>query len=364
MIPATKTHWAVRVNHRHRTGGFAMLLVIVGLHMARQDQGLGVWLALVGQFAVYPHVAFWIASRAPDPMAAEINLLRLDALSLGAWIAVLHFPLWISFGVFISTSQNLTLYRGTRGWLEAVASLILGCVLTGWINGWTLQPQTDPLVTALAIIAIALYLFSVSLESQRRSMGLRDTRQELRVKELALQQQLTENQSLQAKLSEQARRDALTGLFNRRHLSDIMDRELARCARDGQPLSLLMIDIDHFKHVNDTFGHQVGDDVLRETARLLDERTRASDLLFRYGGEEFLLVMSGDALTAKAVAEKLRQHYAASPLTSGSHPVMATLSIGVSTFADHGVTFDSLVQAADQALYRAKDAGRNRVEVA
>ena len=341
-----------------------MLLVIVGLHMAQQDRGPGLWLALLVQFVVYPQVAFWIARRAADPIAAEIRHLWLDALSLGAWIAVLHFPLWISFAMFIGTSLDLTLYRGRRGWLEGVASLIVGCALAGWVTGWTLQPQTDPLVTALAIVTITLYLFSVSLESQRRSMGLRDTRQELHAKEHALQQQLAEIQSLQAKLREQARRDALTGLFNRRHLSDIMDRELARCARDGQPLSLLMIDIDHFKSVNDTRGHQVGDDTLRETARLLGERTRASDMLFRYGGEEFLLVMSGDALNAREIAEELRQRYAASPLTSGSSPVIATLSIGVSTFGDHGMTFDELVQAADQALYRAKSAGRNRVEIA
>jgi diguanylate cyclase (GGDEF)-like protein len=166
-------------------------------------------------------------------------------------------------------------------------------------------------------------------------------------------------------LREQAHRDALTGLFNRHHLSDIMDRELARCARDGQPLSLLMIDVDHFKQINDQFGHQVGDDVLRETARLLAERTRDSDMLFRYGGEEFLLLLvAADALVAKAVAEELRQRYALSPLTRVGSPVMATLSIGVATFADHGTSFESLVQAADQALYRAKRAGRNRVEIA
>jgi len=144
-----------------------------------------------------------------------------------------------------------------------------------------------------------------------------------------------------------------------------MERELARCARDGQPMSLLLIDVDHFKHINDTYGHQVGDEVLRATARLLSERTRASDMLFRYGGEEFLLVLSqADSAAAKEMAEELRLLYAASPLSPGNPAVLATLSIGVATFADHGVTFDHLLQAADQAMYRAKHAGRNRVEIA
>lgn len=359
-----KVHWAVDINHRNRTGGFAMLFVIVGLQMLHQDHGPGVWLALVAQFVVYPQVAFWFARRAADPFAAEFRHMRLDALSLGFWIAILQFPLWIGFAMATSTTLNLTLYRGIRGWFEAAVLLIIGCTLTGFFTGWTMQLQTSPVVTALVFVALSLYLSAVSLDSQRRSMRLRDTRQELHAKEHALQQQLAEIQSLQAKLHEQASHDALTGLLNRHHLIDIMDRELARCTRDGQPLSLLMIDIDHFKHINDTLGHQLGDEVLRATARLLSERVRASDMLFRYGGEEFLLVISGDAITAREVAEELRQRFEANPLTSGNNPVMATLSIGVSTFADHGTTFDELIQAADQALYRAKHAGRNRVEIA
>jgi len=107
------------------------------------------------------------------------------------------------------------------------------------------------------------------------------------------------------------------------------------------------------------------DDVLRETARLLLDRTRDSEMLFRYGGEEFLLVLvAADAPVAKAVAEELRQRYEVSPLTSAGGPVKATLSIGVAACADHGTDFYSLVQVADQALYRAKRAGRNRVEIA
>ena len=342
-----------------------MLLVIFGLHMAQQDRSWGLWLALVLQFVVYPQVAFWRARRAADPLATEVRHMWLDALSLGAWMAVLHFPLWISFAAVTGASQNLTLYRGARGWLEAFGLVILGCGLAGWVGGWTLQPETDGVVTGLSIIALSLYLFSVALDSQSRSMRLRDVRQKLRAKEHALQLQLAEIQSLQTELREQANRDALTGLFNRHHLADLMTHELARCARDGQPLSLLMIDIDHFKRVNDAHGHQVGDEVLRQTARLLAERARASDMLFRYGGEEFLLVLlPADAVVAREVAEELRQRYAVSPLTAGDNPVKATLSIGVATFADHGVTFQSLIEAADQALYRAKRAGRNRVEIA
>lgn len=363
--PGKRVHWIARINHRSRTFGFALLLVIMGLHMAQHNRSWALWLALVLQFGVYPQVAFWRARRAADPLHTEVRHMWLDALSLGGWIAVLHFPLWISFAAATGAMQNLTFYRGARGWLEALGLLLLGCGLAGWVTGWAVQPQTDDVVTALSIIALSLYLFSIALDSQRRSVRLREVRQELRAKEHALQQQLTEIRSLQAELRDQARHDALTGLFNRRHLNELMTHELARCARNGEPLSLLMIDIDHFKRINDTHGHQVGDEVLRETARLLTERARASDMLFRYGGEEFLLVLlPADAIVAKEVAEELRQRYAGSPLAAGAEPIQATLSIGVATFADHGVTVDSLIEAADQALYRAKRAGRNRVEIA
>ena len=363
--PKARIHWAVAMNHRNRTGGFGMLCLLLGLHMLRQDHGPLVWLALVLQFLVYPQLVFQWARRARDQLGAEIHAMQFDALCFGAWLVVLHFPLWIGFVLFTSSSQNLTLFRGLRGFVQALVLLALGCALAGLAIGWTVQPQTDPWVSAVAIVTISVYLTVVSLAGQTRAMRLHETKRQLRANELVLQQELAKNQSLQAELREQARRDALTGLFNRHHLNDIMERELARCARDGQPMSLLLIDVDHFKHINDTYGHQVGDEVLRATARLLSERTRASDMLFRYGGEEFLLVLSqADSAAAKEMAEELRLLYAASPLSPGNPAVLATLSIGVATFADHGVTFDHLLQAADQAMYRAKHAGRNRVEIA
>lgn len=171
-------HWALRVNRRNRTGGFAMLLVILGLHMAHQDHGTVVWLALVAQFLVYPQVAFWLANRAADPFEAEVRHMQLDALSFGTWLAVLHFPLWIGFILLTSVSQNLTLYLGRRGLLQSLALFLLGCGLAGLANGWTTALQTDPLVTTLAIVAILLYQSSIALDSQRRSMRLFDTKQQ------------------------------------------------------------------------------------------------------------------------------------------------------------------------------------------
>ncbi len=154
--------------------------------------------------------------------------------------------------------------------------------------------------------------------------------------------------------------DGLTGLPNRRHLDELLERVCAQSARGHGALTLLMVDIDHFKRLNDTYGHQVGDEVLRLVARTLDESLRAGDIAARYGGEEFCVVMPG-ATGAAAVnaAERLR---AAIERASVDPPV--TASVGVAFGPLHGQLPVDLTEAADAALYAAKRAGRNRVMVA
>jgi diguanylate cyclase (GGDEF)-like protein len=162
-------------------------------------------------------------------------------------------------------------------------------------------------------------------------------------------------------LLEQVRRlagsDALTGLPNRRHFEETLDRELARSLRTDQPVSLLMLDIDHFKKINDTHGHQAGDAVLRAVGRGFSDTVRASDVVARYGGEEFAIVMP-DALTedAVAVADRIRR-----ALQTLDMPV--TVSIGIATYLRHADDASALIEAADQALYESKRSGRDRATV-
>jgi diguanylate cyclase (GGDEF)-like protein/PAS domain S-box-containing protein len=168
--------------------------------------------------------------------------------------------------------------------------------------------------------------------------------------------------TLNARLQEMATRDALTGLFNRRYLEDCLERELIRAARQDCPLSVIMADLDRFKAVNDTYGHQAGDEVLREFARLLKMHARGSDIHCRYGGEEFLLILPDMAEeTACERAEQLRMALAAAPIAAGTSSIRVTASFGVSTFPRHGKTGDELIAAADEALYAAKESGRNQV---
>jgi diguanylate cyclase (GGDEF)-like protein len=173
------------------------------------------------------------------------------------------------------------------------------------------------------------------------------------------------NLRLRETLRQQSVRDPLTGLYNRRFLEETLDRELARLERKNLPLSLIMIDVDHFKTFNDTFGHEAGDAVLRDLGGILQRYVRGSDIACRYGGEEFTIVLPEASLEiGRQRAEMLREAVRELRLVHDGKSLGAvTLSLGVACFPEHGRRRDHLLQVADQALYEAKDAGRNCVVV-
>jgi diguanylate cyclase (GGDEF)-like protein len=174
------------------------------------------------------------------------------------------------------------------------------------------------------------------------------------------------NLHLRARLQQQAIRDPLTGLFNRRYLDETLERELQRAERHQHPISIIMIDIDHFKRFNDIYGHHAGDLLLQAVGQFLRTHTRGEDIACRYGGEEFVLVLPEASLEeARRRAEHIR--------TAMKHIFVEhngqmlggnTISLGVAVFPTHGTTADYLIDEADRALYQAKGAGRNCVVVA
>lgn len=166
-------------------------------------------------------------------------------------------------------------------------------------------------------------------------------------------------------LREQASTDALTGLYNRRHFREVLQRELARSKRNGASIALVMVDIDYFKKINDTHGHGAGDLVLREMGALLKENTRAGDTACRFGGEEFALILpESDREGARLKAEALRKAFSELDLAyDGRELGRLTASFGIALFPDHADEPDMLLHAADEALYAAKGAGRNRVMI-
>jgi diguanylate cyclase (GGDEF)-like protein len=181
----------------------------------------------------------------------------------------------------------------------------------------------------------------------------------------ALQQRDAELKRALEDLQEQAITDPLTGLLNRRYLREYLPRELTRATRDGAPVALIMMDLDYFKRVNDTFGHEAGDLVLREIGALLRNNIRGSDIACRFGGEEFVIVLPGSALeVARKRAEAIRAATRHLNLTYHGQPVgTLTASFGVALFPDHAANPESLLRAADEALYGAKGSGRDRVVI-
>ena len=171
-----------------------------------------------------------------------------------------------------------------------------------------------------------------------------------------------EIESLNQRLHEQSIRDPLTGLHNRRYFEESIAREAARAIRVDEPLALLIIDLDHFKTVNDTHGHAAGDLVLQNLARVISADVRVSDLVCRFGGEEFVVSLPGASLIAAlARAEHWRERFAGSFVEAGGVPVRCTLSAGIAMFHGAGDTIEEALRRADAALYKAKHAGRDCV---
>lgn len=179
---------------------------------------------------------------------------------------------------------------------------------------------------------------------------------------LELEDKLVASQEV---LQHKATHDELTGLLNRASIDDIIKRELARAKRAGASCGILLADLDHFKSVNDTHGHGIGDAVLREAASRLQAGVRVYDGVGRYGGEEFLMVLPGcNAAGLRERAERILDLFRASPFATSEGPIRVTISLGaVSSEGSHGESPEAFVLAADRALYRAKRNGRDRVEV-
>jgi diguanylate cyclase (GGDEF)-like protein len=219
--------------------------------------------------------------------------------------------------------------------------------------------------------------FCVPLLSQGQAAGLLHFQMtgcgELSESALSLANMFTEqiglsmaNLRLREALKNQSIRDPLTGLFNRRYLEETMSRETRRAVRAEHGLGILMLDLDHFKKFNDTYGHDAGDTVLRETAAFLTKSVRTEDIVCRFGGEEFVAILPmADLKTTQARAERIRSKMRELVvLHRGQSVGMITVSVGVAALPQHATEPRQLLEAADAALYRAKREGRDRVVVA
>src|SRR5690554_5327177 len=190
----------------------------------------------------------------------------------------------------LSVHINLVAFRGVPGLLSCMAASLTGVLVGMLLADVEPRPDSSMQVTLACMVALSLYLLAFSHSAHLRSLSLRDAKEQLRNSQRQLQRKLEEINALQIQLRELAHRDPLTGLYNRRHLdAQLLDNVVNRKADSN--LCLLLIDIDHFKRINDEFGHQAGDQVLARLAGLLTSHCRSSDIICRYGGEEFVVLL-------------------------------------------------------------------------
>lgn len=225
-------------------------------------------------------------------------------------------------------------------------------------------PPQDYLCLQLAAHGQALGVLYVECHEESDSDQL-DTHFGILLRIAELSSMWIANLNLLERFEKESIRDGLTNLYNRRFMEISLDREIRLAAKRKGELSLLMLDIDHFKRFNDTFGHEAGDRVLRGVAEILSESVRTEDIVCRYGGEEFLIILPGIAAeTGFRRADDIRKRVSEMHLDFHGAAKVVTISIGMSTYPQTGQTSEDLVRAADRALYNAKEGGRNRVAVA
>ncbi|MGE0546736.1 MAG: diguanylate cyclase [Kofleriaceae bacterium] len=255
------------------------------------------------------------------------------------------------------------LLTGQAG-LDAVVDAINRAHLNHYIG----KPWDE--TTLLLVVENLLRQYRLVNENQRLIASLSAKNQALiemnRELEAKIHERTHELAEANARLAQLAVTDGLTGLYNHRHFHERLALEVERSQRSGLPLSLLMLDVDHFKRFNDSHGHPAGDEVLRQLARVLGDTRRANDVVARYGGEEFAVILvDTPKFTAAKVAERVRERVATHDFTEAApKPGKLGISVGVATYPEDGGDAEALVRAADTALYAAKRAGRDRIVLA
>ncbi len=338
--------------YRLRVLGMALagLPVLALLHERDAAWPAWAWVALTCY--AWPHLAFLAATRARDPFRGELRNFMLDSAIAGSLVPLMHFSLLPS-AVLLTVVFADKVNTGVRGlWWRALPGMGLAFLASVLVVGVQLRPEASLLVVAASLPLLVIHTIAVSASTY----GL--------VRKVQRQNQ---------RLDALARRDALTGLGSRAHWLDRAARRLDAHARDGGPLSLVVLDLDHFKAINDRFGHPVGDDVLRALAGhihdALDDAAReappgraAEAEAGRLGGDEFALLLPVAPARAEAIAESLRRALEADtfPACPG---LAASISLGVAG-PPAGGGLRAWLEAADRALYAAKLAGRNRAGLA
>jgi diguanylate cyclase len=320
--------------------GLVLGLLCVSVAMYPLEPAPWVWGLMLFNGLIWPHLAYQWSRRAARPYHAEHRNLLVDAFMGGFWVAAMHFnPLPAATTISMMAMNNVAI-GGLRFLLAGSAAQILG-IGVGWlVFGPILVPETSQTQLYACLPLMCFYPLALGWICFRQAYTLGRQKREL----LAL-----------------SRTDSLTGLLNHGAWKDQLEVEFQRCQRQQQGGAIALIDIDHFKIINDTYGHVAGDIVLRQLSKMLKQNLRATDVAGRYGGDEFCVILPDLPLSsAAAVMEALRDRFATLGYEQ-SPALKVSLSIGLAAFTPGHTDATLWLNDADQALYGAKSTGRNRV---
>ncbi|KAF2391659.1 diguanylate cyclase [Pseudomonas frederiksbergensis] len=323
-----------------RTLGLALGLMCVSAAMYPLDPAPWVWVVMLFNALVWPHLAYQWARRATLPYHAEHRNLLVDAFLGGFWVVAMQFNPLPSATTISMMAMNNVAIGGLRFLLAGTVAQILGVGVGLLVFSPAFIPHTSPLQLYACLPLLCLYPLALGWICFRQAITLGRQKCEL----LAL-----------------SRTDSLTGLLNHGAWKDQLEVEFQRCQRQNRGGAIALIDIDHFKSINDTYGHVAGDIVLRQLSKMLKQNLRAADVAGRYGGDEFCVILPDLPLNSAAAAmDALRDRFAT--LGYEQNPALkVSLSIGLAAFNPAHTDATLWLNDADQALYEAKTTGRNRV---
>ncbi|MBV6816482.1 diguanylate cyclase [Rahnella sp. PD12R] len=320
------------------TGSFC-----VGSVMIEHTTPVWLWLLLFLNGFIWPHIAYWKAKRSATPFNSEINNLKADAIFGGIWIAMMGFNALPSATIFAMMGMNNISAGGQRLFFRCVIAQITVAIALLLVADIPFMPETTPFQLYLCLPMIMIYPIFLGNVTYRTSRKLAEHKQAI----------------MQISV-----RDGLTGLYNRRHWESLLNTELESFRRYRHKTTLVLIDIDHFKAINDNYGHSVGDQAIILLAQELQHTMRAADIIGRFGGDEFAAILPHSTeLQARRAIERLQIRLDNSLFPQ--HPDLRIhISAGIAECDDVQETATHWLNAADHALYEAKKNGRNRVETA
>lgn len=327
--------------YRFRVLGMGLASLPLTAVMLEIDSPPWAWAWMLFACFLWPHLAYFSASRAGDPFKAELRNFVIDAMLAGSWVPMIHFNLLPSALLMTAVTAD-KIHSGVRGvWRRSLPGMFGAMVLFGLVTGFAVNYPTSTTVLLACLPIMVIYTLAVSW----------NTYQLVR---------LVRKQNLQ--LAELSRRDMLTGLDSRRHWQEQAEGLLREHQTQGLPATLVFVDVDHFKPINDRYGHAIGDDVLIAIAAQLRTTLNGPTTAGRLGGDEFAIVLPVDMEEAGAAAERLRVAIEALRFTDQPE-LRCSLSVGMAEAPGPGQGLRDWMEAADRELYRSKQGGRNQVSI-